>query len=274
MRSLARSPRRILFLTFTSMILCASAAGMRAQDAQEQTAAPPAAAQERVYTRDEVSKPAVIISMPDPVYHNSGEKLLDLSGAVKISVVLSASGRVRDAQVLEGLSKNQNFAALKAARRITFLPATKDGMPVSQSYVAVYSFQVMTQENGTTDELKGLTKFYIDADREARGDITGELLKELPQLVVVDRLEQAECILKFEGSRAVELAEGQDGKRTGVPLKVERGRGWVIKPAGPDKRRFLMYYKGDKGSFIETAPTTTFVRAFVYEYKRANNLGK
>lgn len=270
MRSLARSPRPILFLTLTSMILCASAAGVRAQDA----AAPPPAARERVYTRDEVSKPAVIISMPDPVYHNSGDKLLDVSGAVKISVVLSASGRVTDAVVLEGLSKNQNFAALKAARRISFMPATRDGIPVSQSYVAAYRFQTVSQENGTTDELKGLTKFYVDAEREARGDITGELLKELPQLVVVDRPEQAECILKFEGSRTVELAEGPDRRRSGVPLKVEHGHGWVIKPAGPDKRRFLMYYKGDKSSFVETAPTTTFVRAFVYEYKRANNLGK
>jgi TonB family protein len=255
----------------TLTILCASAAGVCAQDA---AAAPPAAQEERVYTRDVVDKPAVILSMPDPVYYNSGEKLLSRAGAVKISVVLSASGRVRDAQVLEGLSKNQDFAALKAARRITFMPATKDGVPVSQSYVAVYRFQSITQESGTTDELKGLTKFYVEADREARGDIIGELLKELPQLVVVDRLEQAECILKFEGSRSLQLADGQDGKRTGVPLKVEHGHGWVIKLAAPDKRRFLMYYKGDKGSFVETAPTTTFVRAFVYEYRRANNLGK
>lgn len=271
MSILARGPRRILFLTLTLTTLCADDAGVRAQDAAD---APPAAAQERVYTRDEVGKPAVILSMPDPVYYNSGEKLLSRPGEVKISVVLSASGRVREAQVLEGLSKNQDFAALKAARRITFMPATKDGVPVSQSYVAVYRFQTVSQENGTTDELKGLTKFYVEADREARGDITGELLKELPQLVVVDRPEQAECILKFEGSRTLQLAEGQDGRRTGVPLKVERGHGWVIKTAGPDKRRFLMYYKGDKGSFVETAPTKSFVRAFVYEYKRANNLGR
>ena len=261
MSSLARrSPRRrILFLTFVSTLLAASAVR----------------AQERVYTRDEVSKPAVIISMPEPVYHNSGEKLLDLTGEVKISVVLSASGRVTNAEVLEGLSKNQNFASLKAARRITFMPATKDGRPVSQSYVAVYKFVVTTNENGEPGELKGLTKFYVDAggDREAQGDITGELLKELPQLVVVDRAEQAECILKYEGYRRMTESDTMN-RGPGVPLKVEFGIGWVIKPAGPDKRRVLMYYKGDKGSFIETAPTTNFVRAFVYEYKRANNLGK
>jgi TonB family protein len=252
-----------------TILVGVSADPVRAQDAPPVTA-------ERVYTRDEVSKPAVIISMPDVVYHNFGEKLLDLSGDVKVSVVLSASGRVTDVQILEGLAKNQNFACLKAARRITFMPATKDGIPVSQSYVAVYGFRVKTQESGTTDELTGLTKFYVDAgdDREARGDMTGELLKLLPQLVVVDRPEQAECILKFYGSRSVQLSEGRRGRRDGVPLKVEHGRGWVIKPVGPDKQRVLMYYTGSKESFIENAPTTNFVRAFVYEYKRANNLGK
>ncbi|HEX8281759.1 MAG TPA: energy transducer TonB [Pyrinomonadaceae bacterium] len=272
MRSLARSPRRVLLLTLPTVILCAGAAQVRAQDA---SAAPPTPAQERVYTREEVSKPAVIISMPEPVYSNWAGKLLDLSGAVKISVVLTASGRVANAEVIEGLSKNQNFASLKAARRITFMPAIKDGVPVSQSFVAVYRFQVTTQESGTTAELKGLTKFYIEADREARGDITGELLKELPQLVVVDRPEQAECILKFDGYRLMtESDRNTITKQPGVPLKVDIGQGWVIKPAGPDKRRVLMYYKGDKTSFIESAPITTFVRAFVYEYKRANNLGK
>ena len=265
--------RRALFLTLALTLSGAFAAGR--VSAQGQTAAPPQA-EERVYTRDEVSTPAVIVSMPDPVYHNSGEKLLDLTGEVKVGVVLSASGRVTDVQLLEGLSQNQNFASLKAARRIRFMPATKDGVPVSQSYVASYGFKVTSQEGGTTDELKGLTKFYIDAggDREALGEIAGELQRLLPQLVLLDRPEYAECILKFDGYRRTEFAEGPSRKRDGVPLKMDFGRGWVIKPVSPDKRRLLMYYKGDKASFVESAPTVTFVRAFVYEYKRANNLGK
>ena len=271
MRSPAPTRRRILFLMSLSLLASAGAAPARAQDA----ACAPAPADERVYTPEEVTKPAVIISIPDPVYHNTGAKLLDQSGEVKVGVVLSASGRVTDLKILEGLSKNQNFASLKAARRIRFMPATKDGVPVSQSYVASYRYTVTTQERGTTDELKGMTKFYVDAggDRVALGAITGELARLLPQLVILDRPEQAECILKFEGYRSVQLSDTQTG-RLGVPLKVQHGRGWVIKPTGPDKRRILMYYTGSKESFIETAPTTNFVRVFVHEYKRANNLGK
>lgn len=268
MSTLAPPTRRILLFMLLSALVVASASVARAQETESAT-------RERVYTREEVGTPAVIVSMPEPVYYNYGERLLDLTGAVKISVVLSASGRVTDVQILEGLSQNQNFASLKAARRIKFMPATKDGLPVSQSYVASYSFKVMNQESGTTDELKGLTKFYIDAggDREAMGEIAGELLKLLPQIVFVDRPEYSECILKFDGYRRTTLSDTQDG-RNGVPLKVDFGRGWVIKPTGPDKQRILMYYKGDKTSFVESAPTVTFVRAFVYEYKRANNLGK
>lgn len=271
MRTLAPKPRRILSLLSLSLFVAASAAGVSAQDGAPATPT----TQERVYTREEVSKPAVIVSMPDPVYQNFGEKILDLAGTVKISVVLSASGRVADAQILEGLSQNQNFASLKAARRIRFMPATKDGVPVSQSYVASYSFKVTNQEVGKTDELKGLTKFYVDAggDREALGEIAGELQKLLPQLVLVDRPEYAEGILKFDGYRRMGLSDTQTG-RNGVPLKLDFGRGWVIKPTGPDRQRILMYYKGDKASFVESAPTANFVRVFVYEYKRANNLGK
>ena len=269
MRSLAPPPRPMLVLMLLAALVGASAANVRAQES-----AP--APQERVYTREEVGTPAVIVSMPEPVYHNSGEKLLDLTGTVKVSVVLSASGRVTDVQLLEGLSQNQNFASLKAARRIRFMPATKDGVPVSQSYVATYGFKVTNQEVGTTDELKGLTRFYIDAggNREALGEIAAELLKLLPQLVLIDRPEYAECILKFDAYRRTEFAEGPSRRRDGVPLKMDFGRGWVIKPVTADKQRILMYYKGDKGSFVEDAPTATFVRAFVYEYKRANNLGK
>jgi hypothetical protein len=113
----------------------------------------------------------------------------------------------------------------------------------------------------------------VGGDREALGEIAGELQKLLPQLVLLDRPEYAECILKFDGYRRTEFAETQHG-RNGVPLKMDFGRGWVIRPAAPDKQRVLMYYKGDKASFVESAPTATFVRAFVYEYKRANNLGQ
>lgn len=228
---------RIFLLISLALAPCAVAR------AQEEEATPDAPTGERVYKFEEVTKPAVILRMPDPVYYNWGDNMLDRTGAVKVGVVLSASGRVRDAQILEGLSQNQNFASLKAARRIVFMPALKNGVPVSQYFVASYSYTVMTPERGKPEELKGLTKFYVDTggDREALGYITGELEKKLPRLVIVDRPEEAECI-----------------------LSMEHGRGSVFKPLGPDKRRVFLYYGG--------IAFKVFARSFVYEYKKANGI--
>ncbi|MBV9928322.1 MAG: TonB family protein [Acidobacteria bacterium] len=254
------APRILLFFSFT-LVVCGV---VRAQEA---TPTPSEPAAERVYTFREVSKPAVILSMPDPAYQKSGAVLLDRSGAVKVSVVLSASGRVTNAQVLEGLSQGQNFAALKAARHITFTPAQKDGVPVSQSFVVSYSFTVTTTETGKPEELKGLRMFYLDTgdDREALGDLTAELQKLLPRLVLVDRPGEAECVLKFEGNRIRTFSETNTG-RNGVPITVNSGRGWVLKPAGADKRRLLLYYVG------VDVTAKSFARGFARDYKKANGL--
>jgi hypothetical protein len=229
--------------TICLLLLTLSAAGLcRAQEATP-TATPASndAATEKVFTREEVTKPAVIVSMPDPVYFNDSANSHDRAGTVKVSVVLSASGRVSDVQILEGLSQHQNFASLKAAWRIKFIPAIKDGVPVSQSFIASYGFKTTYSESGKSEELKGLKKFYIDTgrDREALGYLTGELQKKLPQLVIVDSPEEAECI-----------------------LSVGSGRGWVFKPTGTDKRRILLYYVG--------ITVKEFARGVVYEYKKAN----
>lgn len=263
--------RHILFLTLTALLSCATAARACAQEG----APAPAEREERVYTREEVTRPAVIVTMPDPVYYHSGDRLLDLTGAVKVGVVLSASGRVTDVQLLEGLSQNQNFASLKAARRIRFMPATRDGVPVSQVYVASYAFRVTQQEDGKPEELKGLTRFYLDTggDREALGELAGELLRQLPQLALVERPELAECILKFDAYRRTELSDTAGG-RNGLPLKVDYGRGWAVRPMAADRRRVLMYYVGGKGSFVESSPAKSFARAFAYEYKKANGPGQ
>lgn len=246
------------------------AVGCASARAQGEAGTQPDAAQgarEIVYTREEVTKPAVILSMPDPVYHKTGGKLLDINGTVKVGVVLSSSGRVTNAQVLEGLSQGQNFASLKAAHRITFMPAQKDGRPVSQYFVASYGFKTTTQEPGKPEELKGMTKFYVDTDgdREALGDLTGELQKQLPRLILVDRPEDAEGILKFDGYRVSTFSDTNTG-RNGVPMTIHSGHGWVIKPVSADKRRVLLYYAG------VGITAKSFARGFVQEYKKVNGI--
>ena len=275
--------RRIILLL--SLALAASGVCR----AQEVAPATNDAGGEPVYTREEVSKPAVILSMPDPVWQRKlGDKLLDVSGTVKLNVVLLSTGRVGEVEVLAGLSKAQDFAAVKAARRIQFMPASKDGRPVSQLIVAEYTFRLMSEEFGTADELKGVSKFYVDAggDREAREEITGEVLRLLPSLEIVDRREQAECVLLFYSygrtdpqrlsptKHPFDPTPPNTGTGYNAPLKVTVGRGWVIRPLAADRQRVLWYYEDTKFSAVERRPTINFARNFVSAYKNANGLPK
>jgi hypothetical protein len=265
-------------LLLSSLFIAACCASARAQG---DPVATPEPAQERVYTREEVTKPAVILSMPDPVLQRKLGKTLDVNGTVKVGVVLLSSGRIGEVEIIEGLSQAQNFASIKAAHSITFMPAEKNGRPVSQSIVAEYRFRIVTDEFGTTDELKGVSKFYVNSggDRDAREEVTGELLRLMPSLQIVDRPEQAECIILFISYGRTDQPAAERNTVTGqmqynAPLKVKVGRGWVVRPLAADRERVLMYYEDAKFSPVERKPSTNFARAFVEAYRKANSLPK
>lgn len=252
-----------------------------AQEPPTATPEPAPTTQEHVYAREEVTKPAVILSMPEPVLPRKLGKTFDVSGTLKVEMVLTSSGKVGDVKVVEGLSKAQNFAAVKAARLITFMPATKDGRPVSQSYVAEYHFRILTEEFGTADELKGVSRFYVDAggDREAREELTGELLRLMPSLQLVDAPEQAECVILFiyygRTDQPPPIVNPHTRQTTyNAPLNVKVGRGWVVKPLAADRQRVLFYAEDTKYGPIERKPTTNFARAFADAYKKANGIPK
>jgi hypothetical protein len=161
------------------------------------------------------------------------------------------------------------------------MPATKNGLPVSQSIVADYSFRVMTDEFGTADELKGVSKFYVNAggDREAREELTGELLRLMPSLQLVDAPEQAECVIIFiYYGRTVQpppIVDPHTRRATyNAPLNVKIGRGWVVKPLAADRQRVLFYAEDTKNGPIERRPTTNFARAFADAYRKANGIPK
>jgi len=268
-------------LLLSSLFVAACCASALAQEPSPASPESTPSTQERVYTREEVTKPAVILSMPDPVLPRKLGKTFDVNGTVKIELVLTSSGKVADVKIVEGLSKAQNFAALKAARLITFMPATKDNRPVSQSYVAEYRFRIVEEEFGTADELKGVSKFYVDAggDREAREELTGELLRLMPSLQLVDAPEQAECVILFiyygRTDQPPPIVNPHTRQATyGAPLNVKVGRGWVVRPLGADKQRVLFYAEDTKYGPIERKPTTNFARAFADAYKKANGIPK
>lgn len=78
---------------------------------------------------------------PKPLYP---DKALEykISGKVRLKVVLSADGSVREVNVVRGLGYGLSEAAVDAARRIKFTPATRNGVPVSARVMIDVEFEI------------------------------------------------------------------------------------------------------------------------------------
>ncbi len=85
--------------------------------------------------------PAEIISKPTPVYTQEARSLR-IEGEVLLEVVLEASGSLRVLRVVRGLGHGLDDNAVKAAERIRFKPAIKNGQPADSTVVLHIIFQL------------------------------------------------------------------------------------------------------------------------------------
>jgi protein TonB len=93
-------------------------------------------------TAGETTVRAVIRAKPDPLYPR-GARRYRVQGEVKLRIILGADGKVREEMdVLEGLPYGVTEEAIRAARRIEFEPARKNGRPVSQYVTVIYHFNL------------------------------------------------------------------------------------------------------------------------------------
>lgn len=84
-----------------------------------------------VYQPEEVDVKATIDRRN--MKHPTGRDCGDSEVKVLLRVVLHSSGKVTDIEILESSScENFQNAAIKAARELKFIPARKNGLPVSQ----------------------------------------------------------------------------------------------------------------------------------------------
>jgi protein TonB len=95
----------------------------------------------RVFRADEVTQKAVITSKPDPGYTTEARKN-QVTGSVRLRVVLNASGTVTNISVVKGLPDGLTERTIAAARQVKFRPAQKDGRAVSQWVVLEYNFNI------------------------------------------------------------------------------------------------------------------------------------
>ena len=133
-----RSSCFILFL----VIACAWSESLIAQ-----TDAHPGDAQDSKALQADQTKQAVIKSQPDPEKpKQTGETIA--KGTIVLKAILRASGQITDIKLVkvihdgwsDQLVKERVKKTIKAARGIKFIPAMKDGHPVSQRVQIEYEF--------------------------------------------------------------------------------------------------------------------------------------
>lgn len=93
-----------------------------------------------VYTQQEVDVKAVVLDRRS-VDRSAGRSCKDSDVKVVLRAVLHKSGKVTDVEVVESSScESFQKAAIKIARKISFTPAKKDGVAVSQYQSLIYDY--------------------------------------------------------------------------------------------------------------------------------------
>ncbi len=95
----------------------------------------------RIFSGKEVSSKARVISKPEPQYTEEARKN-QVTGTVVLRAVFTSSGQVTNITTRAGLPYGLTERAIAAARQIKFVPATKDGRPVSMYIQLEYNFNL------------------------------------------------------------------------------------------------------------------------------------
>jgi TonB family protein len=95
----------------------------------------------RAFGGKELTTKARVLSKPEPTYTDAA-RAGEVRGTVIIRAVFTAAGEVKHLLVIRSLPLGLTEQSIKAARRIKFIPATKDGRPVSTYVQLEYNFDL------------------------------------------------------------------------------------------------------------------------------------
>lgn len=96
---------------------------------------------DRVFRVPEVTTRARVLSKPEPQYTEEARRI-QISGTVTLSVVFSRTGQVTDIRAVQSLCCGLTEKAIAAARQIRFVPAMREGQPVSVRMQLEYNFNL------------------------------------------------------------------------------------------------------------------------------------
>jgi TonB family protein len=95
----------------------------------------------KVFSGKEVTSKARVLEKPEPTYTEAARKN-QITGTVVLRAVFSSSGQVTNIHAVSGLGDGLTERAIAAAKNIRFVPATKDGHPVSMWMELQYNFNL------------------------------------------------------------------------------------------------------------------------------------
>ena len=95
----------------------------------------------RIFRSSEVNARARVLSKPEPTYTETARKN-QITGTVVLRAVFSSNGSVTNISTIRGLSDGLTERAISAAKQIKFVPAQKDGRPVSMWMQLEYNFNL------------------------------------------------------------------------------------------------------------------------------------
>lgn len=96
---------------------------------------------EKVYAGREVDTKVRLMNQPEPVYTAAARKH-EVTGMVVLKAVFSSTGIVSNFEIIQGLPYGLTESAIQAARKIKFVPATKDGKKVAMWMQLEYNFNL------------------------------------------------------------------------------------------------------------------------------------
>ena len=95
----------------------------------------------KVFSGKDVNSKARVLSKPEPQYTEEARKN-QVTGTVVLRAVFTSGGQVTGIKAVAGLPYGLTERAIAAARQIKFVPATKDGRPVSMYIQLEYNFNL------------------------------------------------------------------------------------------------------------------------------------
>jgi protein TonB len=113
-----------------------------ADGADDSKQKPDAPTEEEIYNIGGDVNPPKLIHVVEPSFNAKSEEAF-VSGAIKLQIIVTKAGVVRDAKVVSGANERQNKSAVDAVLQWRFKPAVRKGEAVSVRATVEVTFHLL-----------------------------------------------------------------------------------------------------------------------------------